>query len=637
MPDTDALTAMGHAAASLLAVDPAGLGGCVLRASAGPHRDAWLAGLRAHLPQAAPWRHLPTQASDEQLLGGLDIAATLRSGQAVQQAGLLAQARGGFILAAMAERMPGRIAARLSAAMDADQTLTHHLSVIALDESGDDDERPPAALLDRLAFHVDLTPTTRTDVRLRMAAPSSAPSPADAASQTATRRARAQVMQVTVSDELLTALAAAADALGVDSARALHFALRATRASAALDGRAAATPQDASLAVQLVFAPRATKLPPSEAPQDALPADDPPQAEPPTPESTPEPEPEPEAPPPSDARPRDNSDAPNETDESSASSHADALEDQWIEAAKALIPPGLLAAMMVGAAAQSRGAVEGRSGATSASRNRGRPLGARRGDPRSGARLALIDTLRAAAPWQAVRRAQASTSAQAMATQQRIFVHREDLHVMRYQQHRATTMVFVIDASGSSALHRLAEAKGAVELLLADCYVRRDSVAVIGFRGRDAQLLLPPTRSLVRAKRSLAGLPGGGGTPLAAGIDAAAQLADQVARGGATPLLVFLTDGRANVARDGSPGRPQAQLDAQHAARSVRASRWASVLIDTSPRPEPAASDLAATMGARYVALPHARATELSNTVRLATAVGGRTATAGGSTTTARR
>jgi magnesium chelatase subunit D len=623
VPDTDAHAAMAAAAAALLAVDPAGLGGCVLRASAGPHRDAWLAGLRAHLPPTAPWRHLPTQASDEQLLGGLDIAATLRSGLAVQQAGLLAQARGGFVVAAMAERMPGRIAARLSAAMDDAQTLTNHLSIIALDESRDDDERPPAALLDRLAFHVDLAPTVRTDVRLWMAASSAAPSPADAASQAAASRARTQLTHVTVSDELLTALAAAADALGVDSARALHFALRATRASAALDGRAAATPEDASLAVQLVFAPRATKLPPSEAPHDASPAVDPSQAEPPTPEPTPE------TPPPADASSSDDSELPNETEESTPTSPTGALEDQWIEAAKALIPPGLLAAMMVGAAAQSRGAVEGRSGATSASRTRGRPLGARRGDPRSGARLALIDTLRAAAPWQAVRRAQASTSAQAVATQQRIFVRREDLHVMRYQQHRATTMVFVIDASGSSALHRLAEAKGAVELLLADCYVRRDSVAVIGFRGRDAQLLLPPTRSLVRAKRSLAGLPGGGGTPLAAGIDAAAQLADQVARGGATPLLVFLTDGRANVARDGSPGRPQAQADAQHSARSVRASRWASVLIDTSPRPEPAASDLAVTMGARYVALPHARATELSNTVRLATA--------GGSATNARR
>jgi magnesium chelatase subunit D len=625
--NADAHTAMATAAAALLGVDPAGLGGCVLRACAGPHRDAWLAELRAQQPAAAPWRHLPTQASDEQLLGGLDIAATLRLGQAVQQAGLLAQARGGVIVAAMAERMPGRIAARLSSAMDDHPQRTDHLTVIALDEGGDDDERPPAALLDRLAFHVDLRPTRGPDVRQWMTPPSTAHHAADASTLATASKARELLSQVTVSDELLTALAAAADALGVASMRALHFALRATRASAALDGRNVATSDDASLAVQLVFAPRATQLPPSDAtqetpaPSEATPAE--PHAQPPTSEATPE------APRPTEATSGDTSEDPNKSDDSKTPSPTGTLEDQWIEAAKALIPPGLLAAMMVGAAAQQRGAVEGRSGATSASRTRGRPLGARRGDPRSGARLALIDTLRAAAPWQAVRRAQASTSARVAGTQQRIFVRREDLHVMRYQQHRATTMVFVIDASGSSALHRLAEAKGAVELLLADCYVRRDSVAVIGFRGRDAQLLLPPTRSLVRAKRSLAGLPGGGGTPLAAGINAAAQLADQVARGGATPLLVFLTDGRANVARDGSPGRPQAQQDAQHVARDVRASRWASVVIDTSPRPEPAARDLAAAMGARYVALPHAGATELSNTVRLATV--------GGSATHARR
>ena len=101
---------------------------------------------------------------------------------------------------------------------------------------------------------------------------------------------------------------------------------------------------------------------------------------------------------------------------------------------------------------------------------------------------------------------------------------------------------------GSSALHRLAEAKGAVELLLADCYVRRDSVAVLAFRGRSAELLLPPTRSLVRAKRSLAELPGGGGTPLAAGIDAARELAFAVRRRGDTAVVVVLSDGRANLA-----------------------------------------------------------------------------------------
>ena len=88
--------------------------------------------------------------------------------------------------------------------------------------------------------------------------------------------------------------------------------------------------------------------------------------------------------------------------------------------------------------------------------------------------------------------------------------------------------------------------------------MRRDQVALIAFRGRGAELLLPPTRSLVRAKRSLAGLPGGGGTPLAAGIDAALALADAGAPRGGTPVVVLLTDGRANIARDGAP-RPRAR------------------------------------------------------------------------------
>jgi magnesium chelatase subunit D len=120
----------------------------------------------------------------------------------------------------------------------------------------------------------------------------------------------------------------------------------------------------------------------------------------------------------------------------------------------------------------------------------------------------------------------------------RVLVRRDDFRVQRLRERRETTTVFVVDASGSAALHRLAEAKGAIELLLAECYVRRDRVALIAFRGRPgaagAELLLPPTRSLVRAKRSLADLPGGGGTPLAHGLDAARALAEDVSRRGGT-------------------------------------------------------------------------------------------------------
>jgi magnesium chelatase subunit D len=165
-------------------------------------------------------------------------------------------------------------------------------------------------------------------------------------------------------------------------------------------------------------------------------------------------------------------------------------------------------------------------------------------------------------------------------------------------------------------LHRLAEAKGAVELLLADCYVRRDQVALMAFRGQQAELLLPPTRSLVRAKRSLAGLPGGGGTPLATAIDAAVVMAQGLQRRGLSPLIVMLTDGRANVARNGSGGRELAHTEALQASRQLAAMGVSVLFIDTSPKPQSLAAELASAMRARYLPLPHAGAAMVSQAVR---------------------
>jgi len=238
-------------------------------------------------------------------------------------------------------------------------------------------------------------------------------------------------------------------------------------------------------------------------------------------------------------------------------------------------------------------------------------MGTRAGSPRGGARLNLIETLRAAAPWQRQRAAQALPGSAA-----RVHVRGDDLRIARLKQRAATATLFVIDASGSSALHRLAEAKGAVSLLLAECYVRRDQVGVIAFRGRGAEVLLPPTRSLVRAKRALAALPGGGGTPLAAGLQAVLAMAAQVRRAGAAPLVVLLTDGRANIALDGAPGRERAAADALQVARLLRAARLGTLLVDTSPQPSPNAQRLAEAMAAPYRALPHAGAAELSVAVR---------------------
>jgi magnesium chelatase subunit D len=596
-------------AALLLALDPVGIGGVVLRARAGPVRDVWLALLRAALPPGAPVRKVPAGIGDARLLGGLDLAATLRAGKPVTERGLLAEADSGIVVLPMAERMPSGTAARLAQVLDTGEVLgtRARIGAVALDESVDDEETLPSSLLDRLAIHLDLA-----SVPPRAAL-------AEAPGQEWMADARLRLSAVTVDDEVTAAVCTAAAALGVDSLRAPLFALRVARAAAALAGRDVVADEDVSLAVRLVLAPRATRLP-----------------------QAPDAEQESEPPPPDDS-PNDDATAPTPDE-------IQALADVLLEAARAALPKGLLERLQAAALARGAARSVGRAGEQRAGDARGRPIGTRTGDPRDGGRLNLVETLRAAAPWQPLRRAQFSLSAtgggegrgevgdarstemrhdpphpdplppqeRAEREKNRLHIRKSDFRLTRHIERRETTTIFGVDASGSSALNRLAEAKGAVELLLADCYVRRDRVAVVSFRGKVAEILLPPTRALARARRSLAGLPGGGGTPLALGIDALRALADSERRAQRTPTVVLLTDGRANVARDGSGGRPKAEAESLAAAR--RLFGIASLVVDTSPRPHPFAKKIAETMGGRYLPLPYANAESLSAAVRVALA-----------------
>lgn len=570
----------------VLSVDPAGVGGAVLRGPADPARELWLDGLHRALPDDRPWRRMPASITDDRLLGGLDLAATLRVGRPVVQSGLLQEANGGVLLVAMAERLEPRVAATLATALDQGvvqlqrdgfaHQVPARLGCVALDEGHGEEESVPPLLAQRLPLYIDLTGLRSDEI--------DEPS----IDQSGLALARQLLPQVQLPAEMAESLCAVALALGIESLRIALLAARVARVSAALGGRTAVAAADAQLAAALVLAPRATCLPapPSQetAPPDPPPteaAQDPPPA--PTTEQPPTPQ-EPQAP----------------------------LQEQVLAAAAAALPPGLLLQLLTRGANTVRQASTGRSGALQASRRRGRPAGVRQGLPRAGQRLSVIDTLRAAAPWQVLRRPAAS----APDATRRIQVRSEDFQVRRYRQRRQTATVFVIDASGSAALHRLAEAKGAVELLLAECYVRRDQVAVIAFRGRDAQLLLPPTRSLVRARRSLAGLPGGGGTPLAAGIESALAVGQGLQRSGLTPTLVLLTDGRANVTRAGMGQREQATAEALTAARRLAAAGLRALVIDTGPRPQPQAAQLAQAAAAIYLPLPQADARSLARAVQ---------------------
>jgi magnesium chelatase subunit D len=649
-------------AAALIAVDPVGLGGVALIAQHGPVRERWIALLRSLLPPDTPVRRVPLHVRDDRLIGGLDLSATLQSGRPVAQTGLMVEADGGLLILAMAERVSESTAARLCAALDTGEVALARdglserrparFGVIALDERIDDDrasndERLPARLLERLAFHLSLGDVSIGDIGLlagdadgRGSLSSSPGSPGSLAQAPDIAGARARLMQVSTPEDVMQAICTAALALGVDSLRGSLLALRAARASAALDARDTVSPDDASLAARLVLSPRATRLP--AAPPDESDANEIPDSTPEDPsDDQPEPAPDadqPEQTPPPEEPPDNPADKPQTDDHTPPEEDPDqpdpdmSLDELILEAAKASIPAGLLARLAMNQAMASRGAAGGRAGARREGSLRGRPVGTRPGLPRDGARLSLIDTLRTAAPWQTLRRREIAASAASSGNPRRaaqIEVRASDFRVARVQERAETITIFAVDASGSSALNRLAEAKGAVELLLADCYVRRDKVAVIGFRGRAAEVVLAPTRSLVRAKRSLSGLPGGGGTPLAAGISAAAELADATRRRGGTPIIVLLTDGRGNVALDGTGGRARADTDARQSARRLRAAGHTALLIDTSPLPQTSARELAAEMGAAYLPLPRADASSMSRSVQAATAASARNTSRG--------
>ncbi len=604
-------------------MDAHGLSGVCLRSQPNPLRDQWLQLLRDLLPRASALRKIPCNIADARLLGGLDLVATLRANRPVVERGVLAGVDEGVVVVAMAERLTAHTAALLCSALERGEidvaregvVLRHatRMGIVILDEGISDDESAPRSILDRCAFLLNFDSVTARTVLI----PAHDRAQIDAA--------RELLPGVTIGTDYVQALCGTAMALGAGSVRVSILAVHAARALAALDGRAAVSQQDAETAGRLVLAPRASALPQQgnddarnsearhddarddearndearndEARDDETPADDTSAQE------------QAAAPEDSPAEGGERSQEPPQDGAAPETPAGQQMQDLVLAATQSAIPTGLLMQLraQTGSTRIAGNATPGRYGALRKGGARGRPTGiVSAGAERS--HFNIIETLRAAAPWQSVRGRAAGREA-------RLCIRPEDLRVTRYKQRSRTLTIFAVDASGSSALNRLAETKGAAELLLADCYVRRDQVAVIAFRGRTADILLPPTRSLVRAKRSLSALPGGGGTPLAAAIDAAALLASQAQRRGESPTVVMLTDGRGNVARDGRVGREAGQADAMLAARKFGAAGISALFVDTSPRPHDLARDLARGMSAKYVPLPFADARSLSRLV----------------------
>ena len=531
-------------ALSLAAIDPRGLNGVIIRARPSPARDALMQAARS---LRLPHVRLHPVMTKQVLDGDVDVSATLGSGTVLMQRGLLARGPSMLVLP-MAERASVYLSARLGQALDASEG---HL-LLALDESAENDEALPARLADRCAFEVILDDIALGDIR-----PPNLPD--DIASlQKAARR-------VIIPPDIIEQLVMLAVSSGITSLRAPSFALRAAGAHAALNGRTTLDTDDISAAVMLVFAHRATQLPETSE-----------QNEPPPPQ-----------------------------DQHKTQNQNDGLnipDDLLVDAINASLPAGLLDRSSAG-----KGKTGAGSGAKRAGARRGRPLPAGTSG-NSDASVDLLATLRAAVPWQTLRKRGQPQSI-------RPVIYPSDLRNRRYETLSDRLLIFVVDASGSAAMARLSEAKGAVELLLAGAYARRDHVALITFRGTKADVLLPPTRSLVQTKRRLAELPGGGATPLASGLSAAFTMAQTASRKGMTPTVITLTDGRANIALDGQPNRPRAASDAQDIARKLANGGIDALVIDTTLRPDRTLRALADTMRAKYIALPRTDAQSVSAAV----------------------
>ncbi len=593
----------------LLAVDSE-LGGVVIPSAVGSGKSTLARAFADILPEGTPFVELPLNVTEDRLIGGVDLEATLASGVRVVQHGVLSKAHGGVLYVDSLSLLDSSAVSHIMDAISRGEVLVereglsevHPAKFMLVGTYDPTDGEVRMGLLDRIGIIVPFT--ANNDYRARKKIVSTVlgeRDPEDTRDELKMlsgiiQAAKEQLHHVSITKEQMQALVQTALSLGVEGNRADIFTVRAALASAALAQRTDVEEEDMKLAIKLVLIPRATRMPEREQEAEDLP----PQEEPP-PDEEPEAEDE-EAP----------ADTPDADAEEEQEEKPDMLEELMMDAIETELPDNILNISL----ASKKKAKSGSRG-EALNNKRGRFVRAQPGEMRSG-KVALIPTLISAAPWQETRK---NDKKMAGRPKTALIITKDDVKIKRFRDKSGTLFIFMVDASGSMALNRMRQAKGAVASLLQNAYVHRDQVALISFRGKQAQVLLPPSQSVDRAKRELDVLPTGGGTPLASALFLGWETAKQARTKGITQIMfVMITDGRGNMGLQAAydpnaekASKEQIEQEVESLSLSIQADGIAAIVIDTQmnylSRGE--APKLAQKLGGRYFYLPNAKADQI--------------------------